>query len=200
VRNLAHRSAEAARETAGLIEASISKSDQGVVVTGQVLAHLGGLSTSAATMGGRLREILAKVREVDAFGAQIALASAEQSKGIGQITASLANMDKVTQSNAAGAEQTAAAAEQLSSQSQELRAATLELVRLVEGGSGTHDSLPLPEGRSAGPAVSAVRVSTGRGGRRARPDLIPMEEGAARPIRALGSAPKKAAEADWENF
>ncbi len=200
VRSLAHRSAEAAKETAGLIEASIAKSDQGVAVTGQVLAHLGGLSTSASAMGTRLQEILAKVREVDDFSARIARASSEQSKGVSQINDALTNMDKVTQANAASAEETAAAAEELSAQSQELRAATSELIRLVEGaeGAGADAAPSLPGRRRAapgGPAVAAVRVSTGR--RPAAAGPIPMEGGAARP--ALGAS-REAGDANWEKI
>jgi methyl-accepting chemotaxis protein len=119
VRALAQRCATAAKETAGKIEDAISKSDQGVTISGQVAKVLG--------------EIVEKARQVDAFVAEIATASQEQSQGIAQVNDAVGQMDKVTQSNASNAEETAAAAEELNAQAATLQTATAELRQLVDG-------------------------------------------------------------------
>ncbi|HEY9247682.1 MAG TPA: methyl-accepting chemotaxis protein, partial [Rariglobus sp.] len=119
VRSLAQRSATAARDTAGKIEAAIQKSRHGVTI--------------AAEVGTALAEILEKARRMDTVIAEIAQASTEQSQGIEQLNTSIGQMDKVTQANASGAEETAAAAEELNAQSITLRDAVGELRRLVGG-------------------------------------------------------------------
>jgi methyl-accepting chemotaxis protein len=91
VRNLAQRSAQAAKETAGKIEGAISKTTQGVDVSGKVATAL--------------KEIVTKVRQVDELVAEVAGASREQTQGITQINTAVSQMDKVTQSNAASAEE-----------------------------------------------------------------------------------------------
>jgi methyl-accepting chemotaxis protein len=100
VRNLAQRSAQAARETAEKIEDSIGKSEQGVAI-----------STKVANS---LQEILTKAREVDDLVGEIASSSKEQSSGIGQIGTAVTQMEKVTQSTAAAAEESASASQELS--------------------------------------------------------------------------------------
>ncbi len=124
VRNLAQRSAQAARETAEKIEDSIGKSEQGVAISSKVAASL--------------QEILAKARGVDDLVAEIATSSKEQSQGIGQITTAVTQMDKVTQSTAASAEESASASEELNAQAETLKGAVHELLRLVEGSSGAN--------------------------------------------------------------
>jgi methyl-accepting chemotaxis protein len=119
VRNLAQRSAQAAKETAAKIEGAISKTAQGVEISGKVAQAL--------------NEIVAKARQVDDLAAQVAGASGEQTKGISQINAAVGEMDKVTQSNAASAEESAAAAQVLNAQAAMMKHAIGELVELVEG-------------------------------------------------------------------
>lgn len=121
VRNLAQRSARAARETAEKIEDSIAKSQHGVVISGKVASAL--------------TEILDKSRHVDDLIAQIAIASKEQSTGIGQINIAVSSMDRVTQANAASAEESASAAEELNAQTSSVRDAVNDLLRLVNGGA-----------------------------------------------------------------
>ncbi len=99
VRTLAQRSALAAKETAQEIESSIFKSKHGVEMSSQVARNF--------------QQIMEKVRQVDELVAQIASASKEQSDGIGQLDSSMREMDTVTQSNAANAEQSASAAMEL---------------------------------------------------------------------------------------
>jgi methyl-accepting chemotaxis protein len=117
VRSLAQRSAIAAKETADKIADATSRSAQGVELSTRVSAGL--------------QQILEKSREVDRLVTEVATASNEQSEGITQINTAVSQMDKVTQSNAAGAEETASAAEELNAQSQELRNASAQLAALV---------------------------------------------------------------------
>ena len=105
VRNLAMRSAEAAKSTSSLIEGSVEAARNGVA-----------LSTEVATQLGEIQQASEKV---NALIAEIAAASHEQSTGISQVNDSVSQMDKVTQSNAAGAEESAAAAEELSAQAEQ---------------------------------------------------------------------------------
>jgi methyl-accepting chemotaxis protein len=117
VRNLAQRSAQAAKETAAKIEGAIDKTAQGVGISGQVTQTL--------------NEIVIKARLVDELVAEVANASREQTSGITQINTAVGQMDKVTQSNAANAEESAAAAEELNSQAVVMKQAVGELIRLV---------------------------------------------------------------------
>lgn len=103
VRSLAQRSAAAAQETAEKIEAAIHNSRNG--------------SQSLIKVGTAFTKIGEKVRQTDAFVAEIALAAKEQALGIEQISAAIGQMSKVTQSSASNAEQSASAAEELSAQS-----------------------------------------------------------------------------------
>lgn len=119
VRNLAQRSAQAAKETAGKIEGAIGKTAQGVE-----------LSQKVAT---RLNEIVTKARQVDQLAAEVASACREQTQGIAQINAAVGETDKVTQSNAANAEESAAAAQQLNSQARTMKQAVGELMELIGG-------------------------------------------------------------------
>jgi methyl-accepting chemotaxis protein len=117
VRNLAQRSAQAAKETAAKIEGAITKTAQGVEISSKV--------------GQNLNEIVSKVRQVDGLVAEVSSASREQTQGIGQISTAIGEMDKVTQSNAASAEESASAAEELNSQAKCLKDSVAELVKLV---------------------------------------------------------------------
>jgi methyl-accepting chemotaxis protein len=117
VRSLAQRSAVAAKETADKIADATTRSAQGVELSVRVSAGL--------------REILEKNREVDRLVAEVASASHEQSEGLSQINTAITQMDKVTQSNAASAEETASAAEELNAQSEELRLSSSQLAALA---------------------------------------------------------------------
>jgi len=123
VRNLAQRSAQAARETADKISDSGGKSEQGVRISEKMAANLSG--------------IVEKTRRLNEMIAEIAQASNEQSQGIGQINNAVSHMDKVTQSNAALAEETAASSEELRVQANQVKEAVADLMRMVQGDSGT---------------------------------------------------------------
>lgn len=117
VRSLALRSAQAARETAAKIEDSISKSGHGAQISGKV-----GIS---------LQEIVTKARQVDDLVAEIATASTEQSQGLGQVLDAVGQMDKVTQGNAASAEESAATMLEMNREVEGLRSAIEELRGLL---------------------------------------------------------------------
>jgi methyl-accepting chemotaxis protein len=119
VRNLAQRCAQAARETSGMIEGAIINAGQGVEISAkvtQVLDH-----------------VTAKVRVVDDLVAEVASALTEQTQGLAQINIAVNQIDKVTQSNAANAEESAAAAEQLNAQALAMKQLVGELLDLVGG-------------------------------------------------------------------
>lgn len=117
VRNLAQRSAQAARETAEKIEDSIAKSDKGVQLSANVAKGL--------------EAIVEKTRQVDELVAQIASASSQQKQGIAQVNDAVCSIDKQTQANAANAEETASASEELNAQAATLKASISELIQMV---------------------------------------------------------------------
>jgi ABC-type transporter Mla subunit MlaD len=106
VRNLAQRSATAAKDTTSLIDDCVAKAENGAQVASK----------------GReaLQEIVNNVRKVNDLTKEIANASSEQSEGINQVGQAVQQMDQVTQQNAANAEETASASEELSAQAQTL--------------------------------------------------------------------------------
>lgn len=125
VRNLAQRSAQAARETAAKIEGAITNADRGVELNRKVSSAL--------------NEIVEKARHVDELVAQVAGASREQTQGIAQINLAVNQMDKVTQGNAASAEECAAAGGELKSQARAMNDAVCALLQLL-GGQSAGDS------------------------------------------------------------
>jgi methyl-accepting chemotaxis protein len=106
VRSLAQRSAEAAKEIKGLIGASVEKVEGG--------------SKLVADAGRTMTEIVGSVKRVSDIIAEITAASAEQSQGIGEVNTSVAQLDQMTQQNAALVEQSAAAAQSLKDQAGQL--------------------------------------------------------------------------------
>ncbi len=123
VRNLAKRSADAANDTATLIEQSQKSADNGVLATEEVGTLLGSISGSVA--------------KVNQLVAEVSAASDEQSQGIGQVNNAVGSMDEVIQSNAATAEESASASEELSAQSAVLNDMVSELVQIVNGAQST---------------------------------------------------------------
>ncbi len=158
VRNLAQRSAQAAKETAAKIESAIGKTAQGVEISGKVARAL--------------NEIVSKARQVDDLASEVASASREQTLGITQINTAVGQMDKVTQSNAASAEESAAAAQELSAQAEMMKLAVVELMQLAGGVSQPAAALPGRATALAGNTKSA-RTATPfeptRGSQRQRP-------------------------------
>ena len=106
VRSLAQRSAQAAKDTAALIEDSITRSGEGKAKVDQVALAI--------------REITHDAGQVKVMVDEVSLGSEEQSRGIDQIGRAIGQMEQVTQTNAASAEESAAAAEELSAQSRDI--------------------------------------------------------------------------------
>ena len=119
VRNLAMRSAEAAKNTTKLIEESVNNSQNGVNISQEVTESLS--------------EIKLSIAKTTDLVAEIAAASQEQAQGIDQVNTAISQMDKVTQSNAANAEESASASEELRTQTMTLNNTVLDLVGLVNG-------------------------------------------------------------------
>jgi methyl-accepting chemotaxis protein/methyl-accepting chemotaxis protein-1 (serine sensor receptor) len=120
VRNLAQRCAQAAKDTAGLIEESIAKANDGKTKLDQVAKAVGSITESAS----KVKTLVDEVR----------LGSEEQARGIEQVAKAITQMEKVTQTTAANAEESASASEELSAQSDTLRAIVARLNGLVGGG------------------------------------------------------------------
>jgi methyl-accepting chemotaxis protein/methyl-accepting chemotaxis protein-1 (serine sensor receptor) len=117
VRSLAQRSAQAAKDTAVLIEDSVVKSGAGKAKLAGVVTSIQRISTEFTSIGTLVDDV--------------SHGSLEQSAGIGQIGRALSQMEKVTQTTAASAEEGAAAAEELNAQSQSMKELTQRLNQMV---------------------------------------------------------------------
>jgi methyl-accepting chemotaxis protein len=200
VRNLAQRSAEAAKEIKALIGASVDR-----VESGSRLVHDAGTT---------MNEIVASVQRVTDIIGEISAASTEQSQGIVSVKSAIGEVDQMTQQNAALVEESAAAAESLKEQAIKL-AAVVSTFRLAEG-----DASPRAAAASfAAPAHgSAADQAIARAKTRAvvapRPAPTPARPEPARPAPARGGAapaapaapvavaspPAAGASDDWESF
>ncbi len=120
VRNLAQRCAQAARDTAGLIEESIETSRDGNVRLDQMAGAVRGMTESS----GRVKSLVDEVN----------LGSQEQTRGMDQIARAVLQMQHVTQKNAAAAEQSASAGSELNAHADALRSLVLEMRDMVGAG------------------------------------------------------------------
>lgn len=119
VRNLAQRSAEAARNTASMIADSVEKAKHGVVIASEVGQELSAITTAAT--------------KVNTLVGEIAAASREQAQGLTQVNTAIGAMDKVTQATAAQSEESAASAEELSKNAAELQIVVGQLEKVITG-------------------------------------------------------------------
>lgn len=120
VRNLAQRCAQAARDTSSLIEESLSKSNDGMVKVEHV--------------SGALRVVVEQAAKVKALMDDVNVGSQEQARGMEQIAKAVAQMETVTQSTAAAAEESASASQELSANADVLHTVALELTAMVGDG------------------------------------------------------------------
>ena len=196
VRNLAGRSAEAAKEIKGLITASVERVDRG--------------STLVDQAGRTMAEVVASIRRATDLMGEISAASAEQSAGVDQISEAITHVDQATQQNAALVEEMAAASSSLSSQAGELVRATavfrlgqedLHAMPLATPSRPAAYSAPKasppPQPAIAKPAAAAVRRAVAAPApvrATASPALPPPAAAPARPAERPG------AESDWESF
>ncbi|HEV7814241.1 MAG TPA: methyl-accepting chemotaxis protein [Janthinobacterium sp.] len=184
VRNLAQRSAGAAKEIKILIDDSAEKTERGTRLVNQA--------------GVTMDEVVASVKRVTDIMSEIANASAEQSAGIEQVNLSIIEMDSMTQQNAALVEEAAAAAQSLQDQASEL-AHVVSIFKLVEG-EEVH--VPAPSTIAAAPAATPAKAAKAVALRvAARPALKKPAAAAAAPA----AKPKKVASAaagndEWEEF
>jgi methyl-accepting chemotaxis protein len=182
VRSLAQRSAAAAKETADKIEAAIASSRKG--------------SLSCAKVGESLTQIASKVSSTDALVGEIATAAREQAQGIEQINTAITQMDQVTQSNSASAEESASAAEELDAQASSLKDMVGRLRQLVGGAPTVSAPAPSPV------RASHVTVFSSQPAARPQPRPQPHKSigaGQRKAIPMPGDA-KPAAEDDDDNF
>ena len=122
VRNLAQRSAEAAKSTSSLLLDAQKHAEDGVNVSRDVASILDRISDSVGDVSNVINEV--------------STASNEQAQGIEQVNVAVAQLDAITQSNAANAEESASASEELSAQSQELNGMVDILAGVVNGSDG----------------------------------------------------------------
>jgi methyl-accepting chemotaxis protein len=143
VRNLAMRAADAAKNTANLIEGTVKKVKDGSELVTRTNEAFGEVAESAAKVGELVGEIAA--------------ASREQAQGIDQVNRAVAEMDKVTQQNAANAEESASASEEMNAQAEEMKGMVGELVAMVGGsGKGKGDGRPTAVAHRTKPAARQV--------------------------------------------
>jgi methyl-accepting chemotaxis protein len=126
VRNLAMRSAEAAKNTTEMIEESTKNSKNGVDIAGEV--------------GNVLGQIVEGISKTTDLVGEIAAASQEQAQGIDQVNTAVNQMDKITQLNAANAEESASASKELKTQAERMTQIVVQLAALVSGKSDNTSS------------------------------------------------------------
>ncbi len=126
VRNLAMRAAEAAKNTAALIEGTVKKVNDG--------------SALVSTTNEAFSQVAESSIKVGEIVSEISAASNEQSNGIEQVNIAITEMDKVVQQNAANAEESASASEEMNAQAEQLKDYVQELVLLVTGKQNREDT------------------------------------------------------------
>ena len=177
VRNLAQRSAGAAKEIKMLIDDSVEKVGAGTKLVGQA--------------GVTMDEVVASVRRVTDIMSEIANASQEQSAGIEQVNLSIIEMDSMTQQNAALVEESAAAAQSLQDQASEL-SRVVSIFKLVEGEERVAAPVFTPAPKAVVKPITAARA--------------PVKKLAAKPAAAIAkpkkvvNGPSSNAADEWEEF
>jgi methyl-accepting chemotaxis protein len=176
VRNLASRSAEAAKEIKTLIQDSVGKVTEGTRLVDE--------------SGKALGEIVVRVKKVTDVMAEIASSSREQASGIEQVNKAITMMDDVTQQNAALVEEASAAAQALTEQASNLTQ-LISRYRVGEGSAEAPRAAARPTAVPAAPAVERRAPTRPLTGKR-RPVAVPT---AAAPARASGAAAE-----EWKDF
>ena len=147
VRNLALRSAEAAKNTAVLIEGTVKKVKDG--------------SELVDKTNDEFAKVVGSTSKVGELVGEISAASNEQSQGIGQVNIAVTETDKVTQQNAANAEESASASEELNAQAQAMKSMVGELMAMVNGAGETYDRGKKPARYLAGESAVPVKKNKG---------------------------------------
>lgn len=182
VRNLAQRSAASAKDTAELIQNSVDQANRGVSVVDEVTSVL--------------KEIAAGVVSVSSLIDEVSAAGKEQTQGISQVNGAVTELDKVTQDNAASAEQSASSSEELSAQAEELDHTVKSLIAFLEGGSAANSgsaSLPAASLTSAAkPAPRAFKTSA--------PAFAPKPKIKTQPVKPVSRRPEEVIPLDDDDF
>jgi methyl-accepting chemotaxis protein len=178
VRNLAQRSAQAAREIKGLIADSVAKVESG----GKLVDEAG------QTMG----EIVAQVKRVTDLIGEITSATLEQSSGIGQVNQAVTQLDQMTQQNAALVEQSAAAAQSLKDQADRL-AQAVAMFKVSQGQARQVISNAQQTAARAAPAAPQSGVPAA-----AQPPSTAAPSPA--PVKLPPAKPAAKNDDDWEEF
>jgi methyl-accepting chemotaxis protein len=174
VRNLAMRAADAAKNTAILIEGTVKKVKDGSELVSKTNDAFKQVAGSSAKAGDLVAEISA--------------ASSEQAQGIGQINTAVTELDKVTQQNAANAEESASAAEEMSAQAETMKGMVDELVAIVgrsgkaknaDPRSGHHAQQSVKPHKAISSAISKFKAKAGSAKKSAKPlaeAVIPLDD------------------------
>ena len=180
VRNLAGRSAEAAKEIKSLISTSVERLEQGTALVDQA--------------GVTMTEVVGSIKRVTDIMGEISAASIEQSAGVSQVGEAVTQMDQTTQQNAALVEESAAAAESMKVQAQQLVQA-VAVFKVSDNGRG-HAAGAAP----AGKALIAERRSPARAKNVPRPTFKARPAAPAAATPELTVATEKTGTDSWESF
>ena len=189
VRNLAQRSAQAAREIKGLIGASVDKVESG--------------SKLVADAGQTMQEIVGSVQRVTDIIGEITAAASEQSEGIGQVNTSVVQLDQMTQQNAALVEESAAAAESLKEQAARL-AKVVATFRLERGAEAHAPAMPIAAASMPAaaehklPAMTAITKAKAASAKPAPAPVAPAP--VPTPMATSPSVKTTSHDDDWETF
>jgi methyl-accepting chemotaxis protein len=183
VRNLAQRSATAAKEIKALIHDSAEKVTEGSKLVDE----------SGATLG----EIVTAAKKVSDIVEEIASASMEQSSGIQQVNKAVSQMDQTTQQNAALVEEAAAASETMDEESKRL----IALVRFFNTGAPEIAVLPAAATAASAPvAKPGAATSAGRGHGRKASSVATLKRVKTASAAAAPAMDEAHADSDWETF
>ncbi len=168
VRALAQRSAQAAKDTSEKIESAVKRSELGGAASAKVVRSLTEVEATAQTIQQVFTGIVGQIKSLDEVISQIAAASQEQTQGIGEVNMAVSQMDKVTQSNAASAEENASAATVPNSQAATVLQSIQDLRTIVTGEAAevtiaaSNEFSPLAFDRPNGSAVFGGKPKASR--------------------------------------
>ncbi len=184
VRNLAQRSAEAAKEIKGLIGASVNRVAQG--------------SRLVADAGQTMEDIVGSIQRVSDIVGEITAAAGEQSDGIGQVNVAVNQLDQMTQQNAALVEESAAAAESLKEQAARL-AQTVSVFQVGAQAAAHRSAAPLASYEAPAPKAMSQKPAAPKLSAPARTTAPKAAPAPAAPQR-ISAQPSGGASDEWESF
>ena len=145
VKNLAGRSAQAAKETAGIIETAIEKIKEGSQIASQTNESFG--------------RILEKAKKTSDLIGEIAASVKEQAEGMNQIAETMGQIDQITQQNAATSEEAAAASEQMNAQANAMMESVADVAKIVGMDLSGAQALPKPSSKDKKKALLSHKKS-----------------------------------------